>query len=300
MKQLIFSAISISVACAACSPTVDVTETMSQADAQRVSGGKLAPSAIVHGDASRMPLPSDATVANGKVTIPNAHGITVVTLGPNDVIEVDADDRITSVRLANGQHIVFVPGSAFSPEGANEVRGRLAEGERTIDLLPNDKIEMSGTLGEGDRVPGIGHVETSRFTFALVFGSVITLLAYAPTVYVGASSTKNTDRILLLPVLGPWIDLAARGGCTTPPQVATDQSIPTDPCIAETANKVGLVTSGVAQTIGSILFFVGLPEHAELVSDHPDKTGKGGSPFSLSIAPLDVPRGSGLAAVGTF
>ncbi|MGH7330155.1 MAG: hypothetical protein ACREJX_17555, partial [Polyangiaceae bacterium] len=133
---------------------------MSQADAQRVSGGKLAPSAIVHGDGSRMPLTSDAAIANGKVTIPNAHGITVVTLGPNDVIEVDADDRITSVRLGNGQHIVFQPGSAFSPEGANEVRGRLAEGERTVDLAPSDKIEMSGTLAEGDRVQGVGHVET--------------------------------------------------------------------------------------------------------------------------------------------
>ena len=298
MKGLIFPLISI--ACAACSPTVDVTETLSQADAQRVGGGKLAPSAVVHGDGSRMPLSSDATIANGKVTIPNAHGITVVTLGPNDVIEVDADDRITSVRLANGQHIVFAPGSAYSPEGANEVRGRLAEGVRTVDLAPTDKVEMTGTLAEGDRVQGIGHVETSRFTFALVVGSVVTLLAYAPTAYVGASSTKNTDRILLLPVLGPWIDLATRGGCTTPPQVATDQDIPTDPCIAETANKVGLVTSGVAQAVGGILFLVGLPEHAELVSDRPSQTGRARSPFSLSIAPLDVPRGSGLAAGGRF
>ena len=300
MKQLIFAGILISTACAACSPTVDVTETMSQADAQRASGRKLAPSAVVHADGSRMPLPADATVADGKVTIPNAHGITVVPLGPNDVIEVDADDRITSVRLANGQRVVFVPGSAFSPSDANEVRGRLAEGERTVNLAPTDKLEMSGTLAEGDRVSGVGHVETSRFTFALVVGSVVTLLAYAPTLYVGASSTKNTDRILLLPVLGPWIDLATRGGCTTPPQVATDQNIPTDPCIAETANKVGLVTSGAAQAIGSILFFVGLPAHAELVSDQPDKTGKSQSPFSLSIVPLELSRGTGLAAVGRF
>lgn len=302
MKRLIFPSIALCAALATgCSATVDVQRTVSPADAQRLAGGKLAPSAVVHEGGTRTELPSDATVADGKVTVPNSHGIYVVKLGPNDVIEVDADDRITGVRMASGEHVAFVPGTAFSPETANEVRGRLAQGDRVVPLAPTDKIEMSGTLGEGDSIRGVGHVETSRFTFALVVGSVVTLLAYAPTLYVGASSTKNTDRVLLLPIFGPWIDLAARGGCTSPPQVATDQAIPTDPCVAETANKVGLVTSGAAQTVGAILFLVGLPEHAELIEDAPPKNGKRSGPgFRMSLAPFSERSATGLSVIGSF
>ena len=91
-------------------------------------------------------------IANGKATIPNAHGLTVVNVGPNDVIQVDGDDRITGVRMADGSTVRFQPGTAFSPEGSPIVRGKLAEGERTVDLAPSDKIEMQGTLEDGDEI----------------------------------------------------------------------------------------------------------------------------------------------------
>ncbi len=107
-------------------------------------------------------------------------------------------------------------------------------------------------------------------------------------------------------MLGPWIDLAGRGTCQTPAEVASSTDIPVDPCIAETGNKVGLVTSGVAQLVGGILFAVGLPEHALFVEGAPHqaknatKSGKMPSFFSLSVAPYNERGATGLAAVGTF
>ena len=290
----------------ACAPSVDVTRVVSQDQAERFSGGKLAPSAIVRADGSRMPLSSDTTIAHGRAVVPKSHGVFVVKLGPNDVIQVDGDDRITSVRLADGHVVSFVTGTAFSPENTDEVRGRLAGGDTAIDLATSDRVEVSGTLVPDDHVAGVGHVETSRFTFALVFGGIVTALAYAPTAYVGVSSSRKGDRVLLLPVFGPWIDLLGRNTCITPPQIATDTSVPADPCVAETGNRVGLVTSGVAQALGSVLFFIGLPEHAELIEDDPKTAtasarAKRKSPdFSWTIAPLQVPHSTGVAAVGTF
>lgn len=313
MRSSLFSGLlALSALALGCSATVDVAPVVSQDRASRLSGGKLAPSAIVHADGSRSTLPADATVtpsvgeATGKATIPNARGLTVVHVGPNDVIQVDGDDRITAVRMADGSTVRFQPGTAFSPEGSPIVRGRLAEGERTVELAPTDKIEMTGTLEDGDEIVGVGHVETSRFTFALVFGGILTGLAYIPTAVVGVESSRKADRILLLPVLGPFIDLAGRGTCQTPAEVASSNDIPVDPCIAETGNKVGLVTSGVAQLVGSILFAVGLPAHAYLVDGAPHqaktgtKSGRRPSFFSLSVAPYNERGATGLSAVGTF
>ncbi|MEO8875244.1 MAG: hypothetical protein ABI461_06645 [Polyangiaceae bacterium] len=294
----IFAACSV-----ACTPSVDITRVVSQDQAERFSGGKLAPSAIVHADGSRTPLSSDTTIAHGRAIIPKSHGIFVVKIGPNDVIQVDIDDRITGVRMADGHVVSFVPGTAFSPENADEVRGRLAGGDTSIDLAPTDRVEVSGMLVPDDSIAGVGHVETSRFTFALVFGGIVTALAYAPTAVVGVSSSRKGDRVLLLPVFGPWIDLLGRDKCITPPQIATDTSVPADPCVAETGNRVGLITSGVAQVLGGILFVAGLPEHAELIEDEPghSKAANRARPdFSWTIAPLSAPHATGVAAVGTF
>ncbi len=284
--------------------TVDVTRVVSQEQAARFSGGKLMPSAIVHADGSRVPLSSDSTIAGGRVSIPKSHGNFVVHVGANDVIQVDIDDRITGVRRGDGSVVSFVPGSAFSPEGSDEVRGHLAGGDSAIDLAPADRIEVSGTLEDGDRAEGIGHVETSRFTFALVFGGIVTALSYAPAAVVGVESSRKGDRTLLLPIFGPWIDLLGRDKCITPPQIATDTSVPTDPCVAETANRVGIVVTGVGQTLGAVLFFIGLPAHGELIEDDPGHghpAAKQKSPvFSWTIAPIDMPHGAGLGAVGTF
>lgn len=304
MKSASFIAVSaIAFLSAACSPTVDVTRVVSQEQATRYAGTKMMPSAIVHANGSRTELSSDTTIANGRAVVPKSHGLFVVHLGPNDVIQVDADDRITGVRSGDGHVVSFVPGTAVTPEGSDEVRGRLAGGDSAIDLAANDQIEVHGTLAPGDQVEHIGHVESSRNTYALVFGTIVSVGSYVPTAGVALESSRAGDRVLLVPILGPWIDLLGRNKCTTPPQVATDTAVPTDPCVIETSNRVGIVISGVAQAIGGALLLLGLPARAELIEDEPghSKSTKRERPsFSLSIAPLTVSHGSGISAVGSF
>ncbi|MEO7110033.1 MAG: hypothetical protein ABI183_06320 [Polyangiaceae bacterium] len=321
------SAIAVFSACAlGCSPSVDVTRVVSQDQAAHYAGSKMMPAAIVHADGSRTELTPDTTIvvgltdsaegvpreSRGRAIIPKSHGAFVVHVGPNDVIQVDTDDRITGVRSADGHVVAFVPGTAFSPEGSDEVRGHLAGGDSAIELAPADRVEISGTLGPDDRVQGLGHVESSRYTFALVFGGIATALAYAPVAVVGAESSRAGDRVLFLPIFGPWIDLLGRDKCITPPQLATDAAIPTDPCVAETANRVGIVISGIAQAIGGTLFLIGLPEHAEWIEDEPGHSKPSAAQpssnpakrkslgFSWSIVPLTTPTTAGLSAVGRF
>jgi hypothetical protein len=287
----------------ACSPTVDVTRVVSQEQAARYAGSKMMPSAIVHANGSRTELTPDTTIVNGRAVVPKSHGLFVVHVGPNDVIQVDSDDRITGVRSADGHVVAFVPGTAFSPEGSDEVRGHLAGGDSAIDLATTDHVEVHGTLEPDDRVENIGHVESSRNTYALVFGTIVSVGSYVPTAGVAFESSRTADRVLLVPILGPWIDLLGRNKCTTPPQVATDTAVPTDPCLIETSNRVGIVISGVAQAIGGALLLLGLPGHAELIEDEPghSKSAKRKSPgFSWSIAPLTSSHATGISAVGSF
>jgi hypothetical protein len=287
-----------------CSSTVEVTRFATPPNAARlVRGGKLVPKAVVR-DKERIPLSTDAKIEADKVTVPLAHGVFVYHLRSGDVIELDADDRISAVRMPTEppSWIRFAPGTATSPEGTDEVRGKLAQGESTVPLRPTDKIEMFGTFSDGERVPGGGHVESTRSTIALLAGSIILGLAYLPSAYFGAASSRKGDRILLLPVFGPWIDLLGRDKCVPPDG---SEALPVDPCIEETANRVAIVASGIAQALGSVLFAVGVPSRAVFVEDDP-KAAKRTAPSapvpqtSWRLAPMVTPHGASAFVVGAF
>ncbi|MDB4997771.1 MAG: hypothetical protein JWM74_5203, partial [Myxococcaceae bacterium] len=219
----------------------------------------------------------------------------------SDVIELDADDRISAVRLPTNPPtwIRFMPGTAVSPEGTAEVRGKLAQGEVSVPLRPTDKIELGGTFSDGDKVPGGGHVESTRSMPALLAGSIILGLAYLPTAYFGAASSRKGDRILLLPVFGPWIDLLGRDKCMPP---SGSDALPVDPCIEETANRVALVGSGLAQALGGFLFALGLPSHTVFFEDDP-KAATRTPPVpqvTWRLAPAITPHSGSAFVVGTF
>jgi hypothetical protein len=284
-----------------CSSTVDVTRYATPPNAVRlVRDGKLAPRAVMR-DGERLPMATDAVLAADKVTIPVAHDVYVHHLGSGDVIELDAEDRISAVRMATNPPtwIRFMPGTAVSPEGTAEVRGKLAQGEVAVPLRPTDKIELSGTFSDGDKVPGGGHVESTRSMPALLAGSIILGLAYLPTAYFGAASSRKGDRILLLPVFGPWIDLLGRDKCVPP---SGSEALPVDPCIEETANRVALVGSGLAQALGGFLFALGLPSHTVFVEDAPK--GATRTPpvpqVTWRVAPVITPHSGSAFVVGTF
>src|SRR5580658_9317570 len=65
---------------------------------------------------------------------------------------------------------------------------------------------------------------------------------YVASTIVGAESDYSPDRALFIPIAGPWVDLAQRGGCP----------ISSASCNTETLNKVFLVGDGILQGIGAI------------------------------------------------
>ena len=108
---------------------------------------------------------------------------------------------------------------------------------------------------------------------------------YVASVVVASTSSEGADKNLYIPVVGPWTDLANRGGCGGFGQRSCDN---------ETANKVLLVADGIFQGIGA-LEIVGaflMPETRTVtVASEP----------RVVVGPSSVGRtGYGLAAVGTF
>lgn len=72
---------------------------------------------------------------------------------------------------------------------------------------------------------------------ALISGATVFGAAYVPSFIIGALSSRDADNWLYAPVIGPWVDLATRGGCN-------------GPCGTEALYKTMLVASGIAQAYG--------------------------------------------------
>src|SRR5262245_57411965 len=97
--------------------------------------------------------------------------------------------------------------------------------------------------------PGAVTTETSTGpnTALITTGLVSFGLAYGSSVIVASQSNHQGDDRLYIPVAGPWLDLANRGGCS---------DINNSRCNGETTNKVLLVVDGVVQGAG-VLAVVG-------------------------------------------
>ena len=86
------------------------------------------------------------------------------------------------------------------------------------------------------------------------FGVAINTRIVSGAAIVGSESDHQGDKHLYVPILGPWLDLADRGGC---------DNITNTNCDGETTNKVLLVADGVIQAAGAIEIVAGLltPTH---------------------------------------
>jgi hypothetical protein len=73
-------------------------------------------------------------------------------------------------------------------------------------------------------------------------GTVVLSLGYGVATVLAVSSTYDKDRLLLIPIAGPWIDLGLR-----PPSTSD-----------ENWARFGLVVDGVAQLAGLVLVVTGL------------------------------------------
>jgi len=294
----LLSLVSLVVAAGAlgCASNVDVVEAITPREAAMASRSQMTPVAVVRGQ-EHIPIPASARLEADRVILAGTH---VHKLGPNDVIEKDEQGRIVAVRSGGTPpvEVRFVPGTATSPEDSDEVRGQLASGASEIKLLPGDRIEMKGNFAPDDKVPGVGHVESRRNTSLLVTGAVILGLSYLPTAYVGLQSGRSEDKVLLAPVIGPFIDLAGRAGCVAPAGAA--QMIGVDPCLPETASRIALYISGGLQALGFVIGAFGLPVKSELVYEKDRATHAKRDKPTFTVIPFSDAHGGGAAAVGTF
>ncbi len=192
-------------------------------------------------------------------------GSHVRKLEDGDAVIVDEAGHVIGIRARSGAETAFAPGSASLPPNSDEVLVQETADVEGTRLAAGDKIEVLASYAPGDKVPGLGHVEESRKLIPLVAGSLLFAITYGPVAYVGFASSLKIDRTLLVPGLGPWIDLLARPKCTPPD---TPVALPVDACTGETAAKVGLVTSGLGQAVGIVLIVLGLPAEAVLVKDN--------------------------------
>jgi hypothetical protein len=111
----------------------------------------------------------------------------------------------------------------------------------------------------------------------LTTGGAIIAASYIPAVVVAATSDHAGDKNLYIPVAGPWMDLAQRGGCGP------------NPCGDEAIYKSLLVTAGVAHLVGVGLVVGSLfstEERTVMVGDTkprlvPAQFGKSGAGFAL-------------------
>lgn len=111
----------------------------------------------------------------------------------------------------------------------------------------------------------------------LVSGATIVAASYAPALAVAMTSDRRGDDNLYIPVAGPWMDLAQRGGCAP------------NSCETEALYKGGLVALGVAHAVGA-----GLIVGSFIV---PEKR----TVAKTVIVPTQMGRaGAGLAVVGSF
>jgi hypothetical protein len=257
----------------------------------------MVPVAVVKGS-ERIALPAGARVEGSTIAMPRMH---VHKLAPNDVIEQDEEGRIVAVTSGGDPPVVtrFVPGTATSPPTADFVRGELADDSAGIALSEGDRVEMRGiATADGVVAGGDSHVETTRATGALVGGLVVLGLSYGPSAYVGLQASASYDRELVIPVAGPWLDLAQRPACQEPDLMGIKP--PVDPCSFETAARALLILSGATQGVGTLLTVAGLPTHSEVVKDAPGANPGAAQSLRPHVAVVPTPGGVSVSLFGTL
>jgi hypothetical protein len=85
-------------------------------------------------------------------------------------------------------------------------------------------------------------VTVSTSAALVASGTIALSLGYGVAAVLAVSSTYGKDRLLFIPIAGPWIDLGLRPRSTT----------------EENWARAGLVADGVAQLVGLVLVITGL------------------------------------------
>ncbi|MGH7296195.1 MAG: hypothetical protein ACRELB_14735 [Polyangiaceae bacterium] len=124
---------------------------------------------------------------------------------------------------------------------------------------------------------------------AMLWSGVLTLgLTYGAGVVVGGTSPRTADHDLFVPIVGPWMDLADRGGaCGGPGQTS---------CNTETTYKVLVVADGIGQALGAFMMI-----DAFLNPETRTVSRSTAAAPTLHLTPTSMGVGGyGMAAVGSF
>jgi hypothetical protein len=119
-------------------------------------------------------------------------------------------------------------------------------------------------------------------------GAVALGVSYGIAAIVGAASGHLGDSRLFVPVFGPWLDLADRGGCGKAGGTT---------CDSEAINQFSVVIDGVFQGLGALAILSGFvfPGQREVLT----RT-RAAAP-TVRVAPVQYGRGGvGLAAFASF
>ena len=121
----------------------------------------------------------------------------------------------------------------------------------------------------------------------LTYGLVGFGVGYGLAAIVGATSPRDEDRRMLLPLFGPWLALADRGDC--------GREITDKPCTREGTYKVLIVADGLLQLAGaaSIVAAFVYPE-TRYETKTIDVSGR------VRVMPTPMGQGVGLVASGWF
>jgi hypothetical protein len=211
------------------------------------------------------------------------------TYTPEAAVRAQQETTLRPVAIVHdGKRVALPPDATLEP-------GPFAESNETgrIALRPADSVEMRGAFAPDETLPGGGRVESSRATGALVAGLFLFSVSYGPSAYVGFQSPRSSDRVLAVPVAGPWMDLARRPDCV-PPNLPV--KLPIDPCLTETAARIALAIAGVIEDTGALFTLVGLPSRTRITAGDGPTGGSRESRPHLAV----VPTPGGLAAIGSF
>ncbi|MDB4936164.1 MAG: hypothetical protein JWP87_3136 [Labilithrix sp.] len=122
----------------------------------------------------------------------------------------------------------------------------------------------------------------------LATGAATFAFAYGGSLWVGATSTRSSDRPLLVPFAGPWLAFARRGSC--------DADGGSRPCGPETTYAALLVADGLVQAAGVVQIALAFL-HRDMRSAKEPLV----NTARLSIAPARTTNGGlGIAAAGAF
>jgi hypothetical protein len=117
-----------------------------------------------------------------------------------------------------------------------------------------------------------------------VTGAVLLGVPYAGSVWMAAESNREGDKLMYVPVVGPWATIVDRSACMTP---GCRGNIGSD--------ALPLVVDGLTQAAGLALIVVAISTPTTRVSPTPEAAG-----LTLHVAPTSYNAGAGIAAFGTF